>query len=494
MPAIAVHHTSTTDTAWDGPAAKANLKLDQSRDYYAKAFAWRDPEGDESNKGTYKFIHHEVTASGDVGAANTIACSAAIAVLNGARGGSNIPDADRKAVHAHLAAHLKDAGKDVPELKAVPMTGKQHLRMEIKDISETGAFDGILSTYGNIDLGGDMVMPGAFAKSIKDRGTEIPLLWQHQSDNPIGTLVLQDGPDALRVKGQLLMELPEARKAYLLAKARIVKGLSIGFETVKDAIEDGVRKLKEIKLYEGSMVTFPMNESAVITAVKALQMEHKDMDEACEALCRMCRDMCESSLWYSWQSEDEIPDDDRISRLLADCWQACDFCAGAICRDSEMCAEICGLCESVCRKCAEACTASGDPVLAACGGACTACADCCAQMQQMAQSKQSQQQLETMRATPFDRKQQRKSGRMISAANQAAISGIVKGVRGHMEGVQGHMDDLQALVNGGEDGAGEKSTRPSAPSGAAGSSTEPVLDHSAAETLIDGIRSLFPQA
>ena len=44
-------------------------------------------------------------------------------------------------------------------------------------------------------------------------------------------LTLVDGPDALSVKGQLLMDLPAAKNAYLLIKARIVKGLSIGFDT-----------------------------------------------------------------------------------------------------------------------------------------------------------------------------------------------------------------------------------------------------------------------
>jgi hypothetical protein len=71
------------------------------------------------------------------------------------------------------------------------------------------------------------------------------------------------------------MELPEAQKAYLLIKAKIVKGLSIGFASVKDSIESGVRHLKEIKLYEGSIVTFPMNERALISSVKSEDGEQK---------------------------------------------------------------------------------------------------------------------------------------------------------------------------------------------------------------------------
>jgi len=162
--------------------------------------------------------------------------------------------------------------------KAITDT-KHRLRMEIKDISATGEFEGLLSVYGNVDQGGDLVEPGAFTKTIQERGTQVPLLWQHRPDTPIGMLSLQDGPDALRVKGQLLMDLPEAKKAYLLIKARIVKGLSIGFETMKDNVADGVRRLKELRLFEGSIVTFPMNELATITNVKQANGEPGDFNE-----------------------------------------------------------------------------------------------------------------------------------------------------------------------------------------------------------------------
>lgn len=164
---------------------------------------------------------------------------------------------------------------------------KQHLRMEIKDISSTGEFDGLLSVYNNVDQGRDMVKPGAFTKTIQEHGTEVPLLWQHKPDVPIGMLTLQDGPEALHVKGRLLMDLPAAKEAYLLIKARIVKGLSIGFETLKDEVVNGVRQLKELRLFEGSIVTFPMNEMATILTVKAAAGEPNDFtDELLEVQLR----------------------------------------------------------------------------------------------------------------------------------------------------------------------------------------------------------------
>ena len=118
MPAIPPHKTATTDSAWDGPAAKANLKNDGDAAYYRKAFAWVDGDGDPKTKAAYKFIHHMVASGGDVGAANTTGCSSGIAVLNGGRGGTKIPDSDRRGVYGHLAKHIRDAGKEAPDLSS----------------------------------------------------------------------------------------------------------------------------------------------------------------------------------------------------------------------------------------------------------------------------------------------------------------------------------------------------------------------------------------
>jgi hypothetical protein len=82
-----------------------------------RAYAWVDPDGDPDAKGSYKFIHHEVGRGGEVGAANVKACVSGIGVLNGARGGADVPAAHRKGIHNHLARHVRDAGEDPPPLK-----------------------------------------------------------------------------------------------------------------------------------------------------------------------------------------------------------------------------------------------------------------------------------------------------------------------------------------------------------------------------------------
>jgi HK97 family phage prohead protease len=160
------------------------------------------------------------------------------------------------------------------------MKNKQRqFRMAIKALNEDGTFDGLLSPYNNVDDGGDLVEPGAFTKTLQENGSTVPMLWQHKADCPIGELTLTDGADGLACKGQLLLEIPEAKKAYLLMKAKIVKGLSIGYDTVKAQVQDGVRHLKEIRLWEGSVVTFPMNTLALVADVKARAELKGDFNE-----------------------------------------------------------------------------------------------------------------------------------------------------------------------------------------------------------------------
>jgi signal peptide peptidase SppA len=113
---IGPHSTPTSDGAWDNAGNKARLRNDGGEAYFKTAFAWQDDQADPDLKGSYKFIHHEVNADGDVGAANLTACSQGIGVLNGGRVGTTIPDSDRQGVWEHLAKHLSDAGREPPPL------------------------------------------------------------------------------------------------------------------------------------------------------------------------------------------------------------------------------------------------------------------------------------------------------------------------------------------------------------------------------------------
>lgn len=139
--AIPSHSTDTDTGRWDAGAARRNTRSGESKSYYNKIFAWVNPDGDSSVKTSYKFPHHYVDSDGTPGKASTRACSAGIAILNGARGGADIPDADRRGVYNHLAKHLRDADMEPPELKILDAKGSimpliDHMEKVNEDIKE----------------------------------------------------------------------------------------------------------------------------------------------------------------------------------------------------------------------------------------------------------------------------------------------------------------------------------------------------------------------
>lgn len=137
--------------------------------------------------------------------------------------------------------------------------------------------EGWASRYGELDAAGDIVAPGAFTKSLQEHGDDpIPFLWQHKRDMPIGTLEAQDRAEGLWVKAKF-DDTMQANEAYKSVKSRAVKGFSIGYDaletepdgTVKMKNGAPAKRLKAIKLYEVSLVTFPALESARIMSIKS---------------------------------------------------------------------------------------------------------------------------------------------------------------------------------------------------------------------------------
>lgn len=148
--------------------------------------------------------------------------------------------------------------------------------LEVKALDDEGVFEGYGAVFANVDSVGDKVMPGAFAESLarhRREGTTVKMLWNHDSHEPIGIWedLAEDGK-GLRVKGRFILDIARAREVHSLTKHKAIGGLSIGFVTVEDKVEAGVRQLKRIDLWEVSPVTFPANDRARIDSVKSDQV------------------------------------------------------------------------------------------------------------------------------------------------------------------------------------------------------------------------------
>jgi HK97 family phage prohead protease len=138
-------------------------------------------------------------------------------------------------------------------------------------IDETGRFAGYASVFSQVDGGGDVVMPGAFARTLARRGAErIRMLFQHDPKEPVGTWerVVEDG-FGLWVEGRLVPGVPRADALRRLIERGAIDGLSIGFRTVRATREakSGHRRLWQVDLWEISIVSFPMMEGARIAGV-----------------------------------------------------------------------------------------------------------------------------------------------------------------------------------------------------------------------------------
>lgn len=147
-------------------------------------------------------------------------------------------------------------------------------QLEVKEITEEGRFSGYASVFDVIDYYDDEIVRGAFAKSIAEK---MPvMLWQHDSAEPVGVYEsIREDDIGLWIEGRLLLDLEKGREAYILLKNQAIRGLSIGFVPILWEWENResrrIRVLKEIDLWEVSLVTFPANPKALVDDVKSIK-------------------------------------------------------------------------------------------------------------------------------------------------------------------------------------------------------------------------------
>jgi len=154
------------------------------------------------------------------------------------------------------------------------MTETMDAAFELKAVDAEGVFEGYASIFEAVDDGHDAVLPGAFARSLAEKGPAgIKLLWQHDPSEPVGRIeAIREDSRGLFVRGRLLPELRRAAEALSLMRCGALDGLSIGYRTrrARHDAKSGVRMIEEVDLWEVSLVTFPMQAGARIAAFKAM--------------------------------------------------------------------------------------------------------------------------------------------------------------------------------------------------------------------------------
>lgn len=148
---------------------------------------------------------------------------------------------------------------------------RRTLPFDFSSGAQEGEFEGYASLFNVEDQGGDVVMPGAFRRTLRTRGVGgVKLLFQHDAREPIGVWrEIREDKTGLYVRGRILPDVARGRDVLALLRGGALDGLSIGYQVVKSQkSRGGPRRLIDVDLWEISIVTFPLLPQARVTRVK----------------------------------------------------------------------------------------------------------------------------------------------------------------------------------------------------------------------------------
>lgn len=143
---------------------------------------------------------------------------------------------------------------------------------DIKANVEKGIIEGYASHFGNKDSHGDIIQKGAFSKTINENSSRVKVLWQHDMREPIGKPLSMVEDEKGLFTTSKISETEIGKKALILARDGVLNEISIGYNVVKEDYDKtkNVNIIKEVKLWEYSLVTFASNPMAMITDIKHL--------------------------------------------------------------------------------------------------------------------------------------------------------------------------------------------------------------------------------
>lgn len=171
-------------------------------------------------------------------------------------------------------------------IKSISAVGSDGSETFITGIdTTTRTVEGYFSVFGNIDSDGDMIMPGAFAKTLKENGQRIKHLWQHDPRYPLARPELSEDTKGLKFRS-IISDTTFGRDAIKLYNDGVIDEHSIGFNTIKQQKRAGYQELNELRLWEGSSVTWGANSLSIGGPAKSMTKEDiiKRMDTIYKAL------------------------------------------------------------------------------------------------------------------------------------------------------------------------------------------------------------------
>lgn len=167
--------------------------------------------------------------------------------------------------------------------------------------SESRTISGYAAVFGNKDKAGDILIKGCFSKSIQDRGPEssandkIIVLWMHDMNEPIGRLtVLYEDDKGLYFEAPI-DDVPRGNQAIKQLESGTLNQFSIGYQYVWENCEYDAEKdafmVKEVKLYEISVVSIGCNGETEYLGLKSIEDAEKAYEELNAEISEVCSGM-----------------------------------------------------------------------------------------------------------------------------------------------------------------------------------------------------------
>ncbi len=161
----------------------------------------------------------------------------------------------------------------------LPSLQYKTIQAEFKALGTEGQYEGYFSVFGNLDDGSDVMMPGAFTKTIQERRNRIKVFYAHNWERLIGPPpdIIQEDSRGLYAKGRLTLGSFWGREVWALMSDGALTEGSIGYEAIRFEFDSAkwIRYIQETKLYEISPVPLGMNPLTEIAAVKMLRQRNE---------------------------------------------------------------------------------------------------------------------------------------------------------------------------------------------------------------------------
>lgn len=147
----------------------------------------------------------------------------------------------------------------------------------LKEAKADGSFTGYAAVFNNVDLGGDVILPGAFTHAKTTVDGQIRIALNHDLRQLAGKAKFAQDGHGLRVEGQLSLGVSYVKDAYALMQDGVLNGLSVGFNILPDGADweerEGryTRIISKAELWEFSIVPFGMNPAALVDSVKTIR-------------------------------------------------------------------------------------------------------------------------------------------------------------------------------------------------------------------------------